>query len=198
MRHPLSTYTDGSFLPLDTALSTLVHRQDANTSTTYVRIMGYNRGKRVRNVSFIFNDEEAIYASVQATGNAQILVPDIPLYNNTSIDVYCSLKQSVSAWNIPDNINDIILLENGQVVGIVVANISANTDAQPLLIHVQDSRRSTTDIDPDKGSEAIIEIYQTNGSVAVEILKSGFNLLSDNIQTDLRSGIYFYGDIFVE
>jgi hypothetical protein len=60
----------------------------------------------------------------------------------------------------------------------VVTNVSADTDAQPLLIHVQDSRRSSTDIDPDKGSEAIIEIYQTNGSVAVEILKSGFNLLN--------------------
>ena len=198
MRHPLSTYTDGSFLPLDTVSSTLVHRADANTSTTYVRIIGYNRGKRVRKVSFIFNDEEAIYASVQPTGNAQILVPDIPLYNNGNIDVYSSLKQSVSAWNIPDNIDDIVLLDNGQVVGIVVTNVSADTDAQPLLIHVQDSRRSSTDIDPDKGSEAIIEIYQTNGSVAVEILKSGFNLLNGSTQTDLRSGVYFYGDIFVE
>jgi len=168
-----------------------------DSGTRYIRIIGFNRGKTSRNISFTFNDVEAIYATVQPTGNSQILVPDIPIYNNgNGIDIYASLRQSVLAWNIPQNIEDLIVLDQGIVTGIVISNITANLSAQPLLIHVTDSRRSDTDVDPSKGSEAILEIHQTNGSVSVQVIESGYNLESGNLRVSLNSGIHIYGDIF--
>ena len=197
MRYSLSTHTDGSYLPLDAYSSTLVHREDAGAGTRYIRIVGFNRGKRPRNISFSMNDVEAIYATVQPTGNSQILVPDIPIYNNGSgIDIYASVRQSVLAWNIPQNIEDLIVVEQGAVIGIVVSNFTADESAQPLLIHVTDSRRSDTDVDISKGSEAILEIHQTNGSVAVEVVEAGYNLESGNLRVNFNSGIHIYGDIF--
>tara|TARA_B100000676_G_scaffold300338_2_gene345884 strand:- start:522 stop:1118 length:597 start_codon:yes stop_codon:yes gene_type:complete len=198
MRQSLSTQTDGSFLPLDVNTSTLIHRAQDDVNE-YVRVIGFNRGKRVRNVCFIFNDTEAVYTSVQPTGNAQILLPDIPLYNAANgIEIYAALKQPISAWNIPDSLDNLIILDNGKVAGLVISNITASSGAQPLLIHVQDSRRSHTDIDPTKGAEAILEIFSTNGSVAVEIINPGHSLVNGHIQSSLHSGVYFYGDIFIE
>lgn len=199
MRYSLSTYTDGSFIELDTSVSTLVHREDAEVGTRYVRIVGFNRGKRSRSISFTFNDTEAVYATVQPNGTPQILVPDIPIYNNgNGIDIYTSLRQSALAWNIPENINDLIVLDQGKVVGIVLSNLSASSSAQPILLHVTDSRRSDTDMDPSKGSESIIELYQNNGSVALEIINSGHNLADGNLLVRLKSGVYIYGDIFAD
>lgn len=197
MRYSLSTHTDGSYLPLDASSSVLVHREVAGSATRYIRIVGFNRGKIPRNITFSFNDVEAIYATVQPTGNPQILVPDVPIYNSGSgIDIYASLKQSALAWNIPQNIEDLIVLDQGRVIGIVLTNIIANESAQPLLIHITDSRRSNTDVDPSKGSEAILEIHQTNGSVSVKVIESGYNLQNGNLRVSLNSGIYVYGDIF--
>lgn len=197
MRYSLSTYTDGSFLPLDHDTSTLVHREDANSGTRYIRINGFNRGKRARNISFSFNDVEALYATVQPTGTPQILVPDIPVYNTgTGIDIYASLRQSVQAWTLPQNIQENIALDQGKVVGIIVSGFVADPSAQPLLIHVTDSRRSNTDIDPSKGSDAIIEIYQKNGSIAVEIIDPGYNFETEYLRVSLSSSVYIYGDIF--
>lgn len=198
MRYFLSTYTDGSYLPLDVSTSTLVHRENANSGTTrYIRVNGFNRGKRARNIAFSFNDVEALYSTVQPTGNHQILVPDIPLYNNGSgIDMYASLRQSALAWTLPQNIEDTIVLNNGEVIGLDLSNFAADSSAQPLLVHVEDSRRSNTDVDPSKGSDAIIEIYQTNGSIAVEIIEPGYKFESGSLRVSFKSGVYIYGDIF--
>lgn len=199
MRYSLSTHTDGSYLPLDINTSTLVHREDANTGTRYIRVVGFNRGKRARNISFSFNDVEALYATVQPTGNSQILVPDIPIYNNgTGIDIYASLRQSALAWTLPQNIENTIVLNNGEVIGLDLSNFAADASAQPLLVHVTDSRRSNTDVDPSKGSDAIIEIYQTNGSIAVEIIEPGYKFESGSLRVSLKSAVYIYGDIFVD
>ena len=197
MRYPLSTYTDGSYLPIDINASTLVHREDANLGTRYIRIIGFNRGKRARNISFTFNDVEALYATVQPTGNPQILIPDMPIYNNgNGIDIYTSLRQSALAWTLPQNIEDTIVLDQGRVVGVALSNFTADSNAQPLLVHVTDSRRSNSDVDPSKGSDAIIEIYQTNGSVAVEVIEAGYNFESESLRVNLSSSVYIYGDIF--
>ena len=199
MRYSLSTHTDGSYLPLDISTSTLVHREDANTGTRFIRVIGFNRGKKARNISFIFNDVEALYATVQPTGNSQILVPDIPLYNNgTGIDIYTSLRQSALAWTLPQNIENNIVLNDGEVIGLDLSNFAADASAQPLLVHVTDSRRSNTDVDPSKGSDAIIEIYQTNGSIAVEIIEPGYNFESESLRVSFKSAVYIYGDIFVD
>ena len=197
MRYSLSIHTDGSYIPIDTNTSTLVHREDADSGTRYVRIVGFNRGKRSRNISFSFNDVEALYATVQPTGNPQILVPDIPIYNNGSgIDIYTSLRQSALAWTIPENIEESIVLDQGKVVGLDVSNFTADVSAQPLLVHITDSRRSNTDVDPSKGSEAILEIYQTNGSIAVEVIEVGYSFERGNLRVSLNSAVYIYGDIF--
>jgi hypothetical protein len=197
MRYSLSTHTDGSFLSLDHDTSTLVHREDANSGTRYIRIVGFNRGKRARNVSFSFNDVEALYVTVQPTGTPQILVPDIPIYNTgTGIDIYASLRQSVQAWTVPENMHENIALDQGKVVGIVLSGFAADTSAQPLLIHVTDSRRSNTDVDPSKGSDAIIELYQKNGSIAIEIIDPGYNFDNEHLRVNLSSSVYIYGDIF--
>jgi hypothetical protein len=197
MRYSLSTHTDGSYLPIDINTSTLVHREDANSGTRYIRIIGFNRGQRARNISFSFNDVEALYATVQPTGNPQILIPDIPIYNNgIGLDIYSSLKQSVFAWILPQNIEDTIVLDQGRVVGLDTSTFTVDSSAQPLLVHVSDSRRSNTDVDPSKGSEAIIEIYQTNGSIAVEVVEAGYNFESGSLRVSLKSAVYIYGDIF--
>lgn len=199
MRYSLSTHTDGSYLPIDINTSTLVHREDANSGTRYIRIIGFNRGKRARNISFTFNDVEALYATVQPTGNPQILVPDMPLYNNgTGIDIYTSLRQSELAWTLPQNIENTIVLDQGRVVGLALSNFTADSSAQPLLVHVTDSRRSHSDVDPSKGSDSIIEIYQTNGSIAVEVIEAGFNFESGSLRVILKSAVYIYGDIFLD
>lgn len=199
MRYSLSTHTDGSYIPLDISTSTLVHREDANTGTRFIRVIGFNRGKKGRNISFSFNDVEALYATVQPTGNSQILVSDIPLYNNgTGIDIYASLRQSALAWTLPQNIENNIVLNNGEVIGLDISNFAADASAQPLLVHVTDSRRSNTDVDPSKGSDAIIEIYQTNGSIAVEIIEPGYNFESGSLCVSFKSAVYIYGDIFVD
>ena len=199
MRYSLSTHTDGSYLPLDIDTSTLIHREDANSGTRYIRIIGFNRGKRARNISFSFNDVEALYATVQATGNPQILVPDIPIYNNgIGIDIYASLKQSALAWTFPPNIEDTIVLSQGKVVGLDLSNFTADASAQPLLIHVTDSRRSITDLDQSKGSNSIIEIYQTNRSIAVEVIDPGYNFESGSLRVSFKSAVYIFGDIFVD
>jgi len=197
MRYSLSTHTDGAFLSIDTNTSTLIHREDINSGTRYIRIIGFNRGKRTRSISFSFNDVEALYSTVQPTGNPQILVPDVPIYNTgTGIDIYTSLKQVALAWTFPQNLEEMIVLDQGEVVGLSLSNITADPSAQPLLIHVTDSRRSNTDVDPSKGSDAILEIYQTNGSIAVEIIEAGYNFESVSLRVSLNSGIYIYGDIF--
>ena len=197
MRYSLSTHTDGSFVPVDYNTSTLVHREDANSGTRYVKVVGFNRGKRPRNISFSFNDTEALYATVQPTGTPQILVPDIAIYNiGSGIDIYASLRQSAQAWTLPQNIEENIAIDQGKVVGLVLTGFVADPSAQPLLIHVTDSRRSNVDVDPSKGSDAIIEIYQNNGSISVEIIDSGYNFEIENLRVSLVSGIYIYGDIF--
>lgn len=199
MRYSLSTHTDGSYLPLDINTSTLVHREDANSGTRYIRVIGFNRGKKARNISISFNDAEALYATVQPTGNSQILVPDVPIYNNgTGIDIYASLRQSALAWTLPQNIEDTIVLNQGEIVGIDLSNFAADASAQPLLIHVTDSRRSNTDVDPSKGSDSILEIYQTNGSIAVEVIEPGYNFESGSLRVSLKSAVYIYGDIFLD
>lgn len=199
MRYSLSTHTDGSFLPIDTSTSTLVHREDANSGTRYIRIIGFNRGKLSRNISFIFNDVEALYATVQPTGTPQILVPDIPIYNNgNGIDIYTSLRQSALSWTLPQNLEETIVLDQGKVVGLVLSNVLSDSSAQPLLMHVTDSRRSNTDVDPSKGSDAILEIYQENGSIAIEVIEPGYNLETGNLRVSLNSAVYIYGDIFIE
>lgn len=197
MRNPLSSYTDGSFVPLDTTSSTLVHREDAGPATKYLRVVGFNRGRRSRDVSFLLNDEEALYASVQPSGSAQLLVPDLPVYNS-GVEVYASLRQPVSAWGLPEDLSSLIVLEGGAVIGVIIANVTASVDAQPILVHVQDSRRPATDIDPGKGSEAIVELYQRNGSVAVDIIQRGHSLAGGDIQARVHSGVFIYGDIFSE
>jgi len=199
MRYSLSTNTDGSYLPLDINTSTLVHREDANSGTRYIRIIGFNRGKKARNISFSFNDVEAIYTTVQPTGNSQILVPDIPIYNNgTGIDIYASLRQSALAWTFPQNIENTIVLNHDKVVGIDLSNFAADASAQPLLVHVTDSRRSNTDVDPSKGTDSIMEIYQINGSIAVEVIEPGYNFESGNLRVSFKSAVYIYGDIFLD
>ena len=124
MRYSLSTHTDGSYLPLDMNTSTLVHRENANSGTRYIRVIGFNMGKRARNISFSFNDVEALYATVHPTGNSQLLVPDIPILNNgNGIDMYASLRQSALAWTLPQNIEDTIVLNHGEVVGLSLIHI---------------------------------------------------------------------------
>lgn len=197
MRAALSTNTDGSFLPLEPQSVTLLHREQATSGTRYLRVSGFNIGKRARKITFLFNDVDSVYATVQPTGVPQILVPDLPLYNSGSgIDIYASLKQSVSSWTFPENLNDLVLLQDGSVAGIILANVTATNDAQPILIHIEDSRRTDGDVDPQKGSEAILELYQVNGSIGVDIIFSGYNLLSDSLQASVSSGVYLFGDIF--
>ena len=199
MRYSLSNYTDGSYLSLDVNTSTLLHREDANSGTRYIRVIRFNRGKRARNISFTFNNVEALYATVQPTGNSQILVPDIPIYNTgTGIDIYASLRQSALAWTFPQNIEDTIVLNNGEVVGIDLSNFVADESAQPLLVHITDSRRSNTDVDPSKGSESILEIYQTNGSIDVEVIEHGYNFERGSLRVSFKSAVYIYGDIFLD
>ena len=199
MRQPLSTYTDGSFMALHPTSLTLIHNEAANTETAYVRIVGFNRGRRARNITFVFNGDEAIYASVQPSGGPQLLVPDLPVYNSGSgMQVHASLRQQPGAWTLPDNLADIIILQGGEVAGLFISNITATTDAQPLLLHIQDSTRAATDIDPNKGSDAIVELYQTSGAVAVDVVDSGHNLAVGSLLVNIQSGIFVYGDVFKE
>jgi hypothetical protein len=196
-RSSLSTFTDGSYISLDASVSTLIHRETAATNTSFIKISGFNRGKRTRNITFLFDDTEALYASVQPTGSSQILVPDVPIYNTgTGIDIYATLRHSTSSWQLPDDLKDIITISNGKLLGVILTGVSATANAQPILLHVKDSRRSNTDIDINKGSEAIIELFQVNGSVAVEIIYPGYNLVHDNIDVHIHSGVYLFGNVF--
>lgn len=199
MRYPLSTYTDGSFIHINTSASTLVHTEASDVGTKYIRIIGFNRGRKSRNISFQFNDTNAVFVTVQPTGNPQILIPDIPIYNHSNtLNIHTSLRQSSDAWNIPDNMSDLIVLNQGQVIGITASSVTADVSAQPILLHIQDSRRTDTDIDHLKGSESIIELYQTNGIIALDIIEPGQNLVYGNLRVFPNSGVYIYGDIFVD
>tara|TARA_Y100000741_G_scaffold321710_1_gene271016 strand:+ start:570 stop:1169 length:600 start_codon:yes stop_codon:yes gene_type:complete len=195
-REQLSTFTDGSFLALDPTESVLIHT-DTTHSRKYIRLSGFNRGKRARSVSFSFNGVESIFASVQPTGSSQLLIPNLQLYNpGTGIDVTAALRQSPSAWTLPVDLPSVIAISNGSVTGLLLTSFAASVDAQPILLTVSDSRRMATDIDPTKGSEAIIEVYQNNGSIAVEVITAGYNLSNTDMDVTVSSGVYFFGDIF--
>lgn len=197
MRTNLSTYINGSFLPVSFLQRTLVHVEDTSSNVKYIRVVGFNVGKRQRNVVFSFNNVNAIWASVQPTGNPQILLPDIPVYNSgNGVKIDISMDHGIDAWQFPNDIANIVAVEDGRVIGVSTLNIMATSNAQPVIVHVEDSMRSNTDIDPLKGSEAIVELYQIDGIVRVDILNQGYGLTSDNLSVQVLTGVYFYGDIF--
>ena len=196
-REALSTFTDGTFLELAALTSTLVHRETSTTGMNYLRLSGFCRGRKPRKLAFLFNDTTALYATLQPTGSTQLLVPNLPLYNTgNGIDIYCALDQSSSAWTLPTNLQELLIISEGHVTGMLLGPIATTPNAQPILVTVRDSRRSDGDIDPDKGSEALLELSQDNSSVSVTVIHPGYQLLPDSIQTTVSSGVWLCGDVF--
>ena len=195
-RTQLSTFTDGSFLALDPTTPILVHT-DTTPEKKYLRISGFNRGRRARNISFSFNDVESMFASVQPTGSSQLLIPNLQLYNpGTGLDITAALRQSSSAWTLPVDLAPVIAISSGSVTGLLLTSFAATIDAQPILLTVSDARRTFSDLDPTKGSEAILELHQENGSISVDVLTPGYNLSGSDINVTISSGVYLFGDIF--
>lgn len=196
-RNQLSSFTDGSFLTVDVFLSSLIHREQTS-DIKYLRISGFNRGKRPRNLVFSFNDSAYVYSSVKS-GASQMLIPGVPMYNSgTGIDVYVSVRHSVGAWSLPSNLSDVVVLNNGSVSGIYINSVSASVDAQPILLIITDSTRTDSDVDPSKGTEAIIELFQQNGIVSTEIIQEGYNFVPDSLHIKMSSGVFLFGDVFQE
>ena len=196
-RETLSTFTDGTFLEPAALTSTLVHRELSITGMNYLRLSGFCRGHKPRKLVFLFNDTEALYATVQPTGSTQLLIPNLPLYNTgTGIDIYCALDQSSGAWALPHNLHEVIIIGEGRVTGMLLSQITATANAQPILVTIRDSRRADGDIDPDKGSDALLELSQDNSSVSVTVIQPGYQLLPDYMHAAASSGVWLCGDVF--
>lgn len=195
-RLQLSTFRDGSLLPLEAFVSTLVHR-DESLKAKYLRVSAINRGARPRCVTFLMNEQDVVYCTVLATSASQLLIPSLALYNSGSgIDVYAAMSQGVSAWSVPGGIEALITLQDGVVRGLDLSGFAASAEAQPFLLVVTDSRRTGMDLDPGKGSEAIVEIFQENGIVMAEVLDGGYNFVHGAMQVSISSGVFLIGDIF--
>ncbi len=198
VRTQLDTFVDGSFLEVDAFVSTLVHRA-SGAGTHYLKISGFNRGLQPRRLNFTIGDQSSVFATLQPTGNTQLLVPHLPLFNTgTGLDIFASMQQSVNAWSLPTDLTSVVNLQGGRVVGIITLNISALNDAQPILLIITDSRRATGDLDVSKGTEAIVELHQQNGSIGINILNSGENMDGLFVSVTASSGVFLYGDVISE
>ena len=83
-------------------------------------------------------------------------------------------------------------------MAVVVLNVIATPDAQPVLLKVSDSRRDNNSAVAGLGREALIELYVENSTVAFEILDGGEGLHGSFLKVDLLTGIFLFGDVFVE
>eukprot|EP00965_Chrysotila_dentata_P045028 1495491-Pleurochrysis_carterae.AAC.2 len=81
---------------------------------------------------------------------------------------------------------------------MITSTISADTHAQPILLTIHDKGRSNTDMDPQKGTEALIELFQENGAIGVEVISAGRNFDANSLRVDVSAGVYLFGDLFVD
>lgn len=215
-RAPLSTFVNGSFLPIDAFAPTLVHT-DTLAEKKYVRVSGFNRGRKARAVVVDIDGVPCIHASVQPTGSFQLLVPNLPLYNSpeAGIDVHVAVRHqqqpgaadAAAPWTLPSAAllaSAVQLDADGRVVGLAVQSFAATADAQPILVVVEDARRSADeaggsadDVDPAKGSEAIVELSQQNGSIGVEVIRPGHNFAQEHLRARVTSGLFVVGSVLI-
>lgn len=197
VRHQLSTFDGGRFVSLDVSSSTLLHTINTE-GTHFIRISGFNRGRRDRKISFLFDNQETVFTTVKPTGNSQLLLPHIPIFNALGMTASAKIQHSTNAWTFPLDLTQMVNIDNGSVLAVVVLNVIATPDAQPVLLKVSDSRRDNNSAVAGLGREALIELYVENSTVAFEILDGGEGLHGSFLKVDLLTGIFLFGDVFVE
>lgn len=198
-RSQLSTFVQGAPIALDAFSPTLLHTA-SGLNTQYIRISGFTRGRRARLLRFDFDGKAGMYALLRPHGQIQSLVHGLPLYNmGHGVEVTVSMHHSSStAWELPLDLPPLLLLTDGVVSGMITSTISADENAQPILLTIHDTGRSNTDMDPQKGTEALIELFQENGAIGVDVISGGRNFDANSLRVDVSAGVYLFGDLFVD
>ena len=195
-REELSTYTDGSFLEMKFDDDVLLHNSTGDKSQ-YISLSMYNQGDAHRDVILkIGNSEMSI--RVQSTKRIQKVLPGLRLYNiGSGITISCAPVDK-SAWSLPDNIHNTVTVSNGSIAYVNTTSFSCTMDAAPLILYITDSRRSVTDIDPNKGTVGIVEINRVNGVITSMIMDSGRAFDQSHIDVTVKYGVLVFGSIICE
>ena len=195
-RAQLSTFTDGSFGTMSADGDTLIHSASGD-GAQYVYVSMYNQGNAQRDVVLSVGASE-VSVRVHATRRSQQVIPGLRLYNmGSGIAVSCR-PRVVSAWTLPDDIASTITVGSGAVVHVNTLSFACAADASPLLLQVSDTRRSADDVDPSKGSLAVIELNRVNGSVTHQIIEGGYAFDQDSLLVEVKYGVLFFGNLLRE
>jgi hypothetical protein len=195
-REELSTYTDGSFLDMKFDDDVLLHHATGDKSQ-YISLSMYNQGDAHRDVILKIGNSE-MNIRVQSTKRIQKVLPGLRLYNiGSGITISCAPVDK-SAWSLPDNIQNTITVLNGSIAHVNTTSFSCTMDSVPLILYITDSRRSDTDIDPNKGTVGIVEINRVNGVITFIIIDSGRAFDHSHIDVSVKYGVLVFGSIICE
>lgn len=195
-REELSTYTDGSLIEMKFDEDVLIHYASGER-TQYINLSMYNQGSAHRDVIVKIGSSE-LNIRVNSTKRIQKVLPNLRLYNiGSGIAISCS-PNNKTAWTLPDNIQDTITILNGSISSINTTSFTCTFDSIPLLLHVTDSRRSNTDIDPNKGTVGIIELNKVNGVINFNIIDQGRAFDQNNLAVSKKYGILVFGSLLCE
>ena len=202
-RTQLSSYTDGRPLTLSLSSSVTLH-QMTSSGTHYVYVSMYNMGLISRVVRLTISGSSTTSdMMVTLRGNSkntQLVLPGLPLYNSgTGVSISASLAHaSAPGWSFPTSLADSVTITNGQIVGLSTMGITAAPGAQPVLIVVKDEGRSTTDVDPAKGTTGIIELSEVQGAILVNVLTAGRDFVPLQITATAHTGVLTTGYVLTE
>tara|TARA_B000000609_G_C23868590_1_gene186856 strand:+ start:21 stop:497 length:477 start_codon:yes stop_codon:yes gene_type:complete len=157
----------------------------------------YNQGHAYRDVILNIGNSQ-INVRVQPTKRIQKVLPGLRLYNiGSGITISCAPVQK-SVWSLPDNIQNTITVTNGSISHVNTTSFACTIDDVPLILYMTDSRRSDTDIDPNKGTVGIVEINRVNGFITSIILEPGSAFDQSHIDVTLKYGVVVFGSIICE
>jgi hypothetical protein len=206
-RTQLSSYTDGRPHALSFSSSDTLHTV-SSSGTHYVYVSMYNMGALARDVKLaVAGSSTSSEMTVTLRGgakNTQLVLPGLPLYNpGSGVTVSASLAHTSAGaavgWSFPTALADSITVSNGQVVGLSTTGISVVAGSQPVLVVVTDARRGATDVDPSKGTTAIIELNAISHDViTVSVLHSGRDFSTLQLVATPHSGVIATGYVLQE
>ena len=195
-REELSTYTDGSFIEMKIDDDVLLHDATGDKAQ-YISVSMYNQGHAHRDVILKIGSSE-MNVRVQSSKRIQKVLPGLKLYNiGSGITISCAPVDK-SVWTLPDNIHNTITISNGSISHVNTASFVCTKDAVPLILYITDSRRSVTDIDPNKGTVGTVEINRVNSVITFVIMDSGSAFDQNHIDVTLKYGVLVFGSIICE
>lgn len=195
-REELSTYTDGSFVEMKLDDDVLIHSATGD-KTQYVTLSMYNQGHAYRDVILKIGNSE-MKIRVQSTKRIQKVLPGLRLYNiGGGITISCAPVDK-SAWSLPENIHNTITVLNGSIAHVNTTSFACTMDGVPLILYMTDSRRSVTDIDPNKGSVSVVEINKVDGVITFTIIDPGRAFDQSYIDVTVKYGVLVFGSIICE